>query len=178
MVAGTVVGAVVAALVASSAGTGGAGECFRLRAEGRFAPPGALIPSDAVTYDMELVPAAAFIEVEQKSDASGTHVRARVRGVRPGHAYGAHVHTAPCGARPEDAGPHYQHVLDPDRVDPANEVWLDFTADARGEGAASAHHAWGLRPGEARSVVIHRAPGGGGERVACFSVPFGPQPRG
>ncbi|MDJ0462903.1 superoxide dismutase family protein [Streptomyces sp. H27-C3] len=179
MVPGRVAGAAIAALVASSAGVGGgAGECFRMRAEGRFAPPSALVPSDAVTYDMDLVPAAAFIEVEQKSDANGTRVRVRVRDVQPGHAYGAHVHTAPCGPRPEDAGPRYQHVLDPDRVDPANEVWLDFTADARGEGTASAHHGWGFRPGEARSVVVHGAPGGAGERVACFSVPFGPQPRG
>ncbi|MFI6682067.1 superoxide dismutase family protein [Streptomyces sp. NPDC050485] len=149
----------------------------RLRAEARFAPPGAFVPSPAVTYRMDLVPAGAWIQVEQRAapvGREGTTVKLRVRGLVPGHAYGVHVHRAQCGSKPGDAGDHYRHrpataVTAPDA---ANEVWLDFTPDAHGDGTAVAHHAWGFRPGEANSVVIHGEPGGKGDRLACFTVPF------
>ncbi|MCZ9343538.1 superoxide dismutase family protein, partial [Streptomyces sp. TRM76130] len=67
----------------------------------------------------------------------------------------------PCGADPAAAGGHYQHrpSADPAHANPDNEVWLDFTPDAHGEGQAQARHDWGFRPGAASSVVIHDRPG-------------------
>ncbi|WJY50220.1 superoxide dismutase family protein [Streptomyces chengbuensis] len=148
------------------------GEGVALRAYGRFAPPGSFVPSTALTYDRTLVPAGAWIVVEQSTERSGTVVRARVGGVKAGHAFGAHVHTAPCDADPAGAGPHYQHRPAPG-AEPANELWLDFTTDAAGEGNAETRHDWGLRRGGAQSVVLHAEQGGAGTRVACFTVPFG-----
>ncbi|MCI3270017.1 superoxide dismutase family protein [Streptomyces cylindrosporus] len=173
MVAGICAGAVAAAVLA--AGTGGA-HGYWMRTDARFAPPSALVPSAAVTYDMALVPAAAWIEVSQRTEESGaTTVKLRVDGLKPGHEYGVHVHQKPCAADPAAAGGHYQHEKGTDEahVNAANEVWLDFTADDHGAGAASARHDWGFRQGEASSVVIHDMPGTHGTRVACFTVPFG-----
>ncbi|MFD9911054.1 superoxide dismutase family protein [Streptomyces sp. NPDC059063] len=168
----------VAAAVLAAGGTSGGTDCVEVRAEGRFAPPTAFVPSSAITYDQKLVPAASWIEVTQRSDPAGTRVSLRVKGLEPGHAYGVHVHQKPCGADPAAAGGHYQNKpsTDPGDVDPANEVWLDFTARADGSGKASAHHDWGFRRGEAASVVLHREQGGAGDRLACFSVPFAPPP--
>ncbi|MFH8606093.1 superoxide dismutase family protein [Streptomyces sp. NPDC018029] len=153
-----------------------------VRVEARFAPPTAFIPSPAVTYDQRLVPAASWIEVVQRGVEGGTAVTLRVRGMKPGHAYGVHVHRKPCGADPEAAGGHYQHRVDPVQpsknpayLNPENEVWLDFTAGADGSGSAGAVHGWGFRPGEASSVVLHHEPGGAGDRAACFTVPFEPR---
>lgn len=178
VMAGVCAGAVVAAVLAS--GTGGAGvgapDGYWMRTDARFAPPAAFVPSAAVTYDMRLVPAAAWIQVSQHTTESGaTTVRLRVTGVRPGHAYGVRVHRKPCGADPAAAGPPYRHEPSTDPADDTadNEVRLDFTADGRGAGEASARHAWGFRQGEASSVVIHDAPGAHGARAACFTVPFG-----
>ncbi|MET7679710.1 superoxide dismutase family protein [Streptomyces sp. NPDC005423] len=179
MVAVTGVGAVVAALLAGGAagsGGGAAPDGYWMRTDGRFAPPSAFVPSAAVTYDMDLVPAGAWVQVSQHTGAGGaTTVELRVRGLRPGHAYGVHVHQKPCGADPAAAGPHYQHrpSKNPADVTAANEVWLDFTADGHGSGGASARHGWGFRRGEASSVVIHDMPGTKGARSACFTVPFG-----
>ncbi|MBO1333096.1 superoxide dismutase family protein [Streptomyces sp. VRA16 Mangrove soil] len=171
MVTGMVAGALAAAVFAVGGGGGGV-DCYRVREEARFAPPTAFVPSPAITYDMELVPAAASITVEQRGDGTGMTVGLGVSGLVPGHAYGAHVHQKPCGADPADAGGHYQNVPDPGHVSAENEVWLDFTVDASGNGVAGVRKAWGLRPGEAGSVVLHDVPGGAGARVACFTVPF------
>ncbi|OON76738.1 hypothetical protein B1H18_20425 [Streptomyces tsukubensis] len=161
---------------ASGAGPGGS---YSLRMVARFAPPTAFVPSRAMTYDQSLVPAGAGIDVEQRTDKEGTVVILRASGLVAGHKYGVHVHTGVCGSDPAAAGGHYQHVADP--VQPSvsaayanadNEIWLDFTADAHGAGRATARHDWHLRSKQANSVVIHSAPGGSGDRVACFTVPF------
>ncbi|MCR3729810.1 Cu-Zn family superoxide dismutase [Streptomyces umbrinus] len=162
-------------MVEPGGGTGGK-HGYSMRTDARFAPPGAFVPSAAVTYDTRLVPAGSWIEVGQRSAERGaTTVKLRVTGLKAGHEYGAHVHRKPCGADPAAAGGHYQHrpSTDPADVNPDNEVWLDFTADSRGAGAASARHNWNFRFGEAGSVVLHSAPGSSGARLACFSVPFG-----
>ncbi|MGF2208902.1 superoxide dismutase family protein [Streptomyces albidoflavus] len=198
--AGLLAGAALAALV-TAAGTGAAGApapaaapvtgglvaapggegpgARWVRDEARFAPVGAFVPSEAVTYDLDLLPAAAWIRVGQAVSRSETTVVAEVRGLRPGRAYGAHVHTGVCGADPQAAKGHYQHKVDPVQpstdpayVNPYNEVWLDFTTDAEGAGRAVARHSWGFRPGQAASVVIHDQQGGAGARLGCFSVPF------
>lgn len=154
-----------------------AGGSSWMRAAGVFSPPGSFVPSDALTYDTRLVPAAARIEITQFADPVGTRVGARLRGLVPGRAYGMHVHTSPCGADPAAAGPHYQH-RPAATADPVNEVWLDFRTDEEGDGRAEALHGWGFREDGARSVIIHDRQGGAGERAACFTVPFGPHGRG
>ncbi|MEI5100374.1 superoxide dismutase family protein [Streptomyces sp. PmtG] len=177
MVAGVLASALAATVLAAGGTTGGT-DVVEVRAAGRFAPPTAFVPSSAITYEQQLVPAAARIEVKQRSDGRGTRVDLRVQGLEPGYAYGVHVHQKPCGADPADAGGHYQDKPshDPGDMNPDNEVWLDFTARKDGSGAASAHHAWGFRRGEAAAVVLHREQGGAGQRLACFSVPFAPPP--
>ncbi|MGY0023691.1 superoxide dismutase family protein [Streptomyces sp. cg35] len=173
MVAGMVTGVLAAAvLAAGGGGAGGGTDCYWVRAEAQFAPPSAHVPSHALTYDMKLVPAASWVRVEQHGHGAGMTVSLDVDGLAPKHAFGAHVHQKPCGADPAAAGGHYQHVVDPDQMNADNEVWLDFTTDAKGKGAAEVRKKWGLRPGEANSVVIHDVPGGAGRRVACFTVPF------
>ncbi|MFC7308541.1 superoxide dismutase family protein [Streptomyces monticola] len=184
MVAGMLAAVSAAAVLAAGGGPMGARDCYWMRAEADFAPPTAFIPSEAKTYDMDLVPAASHIEVEQRGDEGGTTVALRVKGMKAGHKYGVHVHQKPCGAKPEDAGGHYQHRKDPVQpsknpayLNPENEVWLDFEADADGAATARSEHSWSFRRGEAASVVLHRAPGGAGDRLACFTVPFGSLPR-
>ncbi|MGA4842268.1 superoxide dismutase family protein [Streptomyces sp. G45] len=186
MVAGVLTSAVTAMMLAAvgtggTSGTTGGGtgdDSVEVRAEARFAPPKAFVPSSALTYNQELVPAGSWIQVTQRSDQRGTRVSLRVKGMEPNYKYGVHVHQKPCGADPAAAGGHYQNKpsTDPGDVNPANEVWLDFTARRDGSGASSAYHDWGFRRGEAASVVLHREQGGAGERLACFSVPFAPQP--
>ncbi|SDK01034.1 superoxide dismutase family protein [Streptomyces indicus] len=187
MVAGMAVAGLTAALLATTGGTGhsaAAADYYWMRAEATFAPPSALIPSTAKTYDLGLVPAAGWVEVRQHTDERGTKVALRVKGLKPGYAYGAHVHQKPCGTDPMDAGGHYQNKVDP--VQPSkdpkylnadNEIWLDFTTDEAGNGKAAAHHSWNFRRGAAASVVLHREQGGAGDRLACFTVPFGSLPR-
>ncbi|MFI7384956.1 superoxide dismutase family protein [Streptomyces sp. NPDC049813] len=177
MVAGMVTGALAAAVLA--AGGGGAGgtaesyaQSYWVRAAASFSPPMAFVASPALTYDLKLVPAAATVVVEQRGEGRNMTVSLDVEGLAPDHAYGAHVHQKPCGADPAAAGGHYQHVVDPERATAENEVWLDFTTDAAGVGTATVSKAWGVRDGEARSVVIHDAPGGAGKRVGCVTVPF------
>ncbi|GHH84408.1 hypothetical protein GCM10018793_48690 [Streptomyces sulfonofaciens] len=184
MLAGAMATAVLAAVGGGPAGgegggTGG-GDSFELRTVAHFSPPSATVPSHALTYDKDLVPPGARIEVQQNSDRRGTTVSLHVSGVRPGYAFGAHVHTKPCAKDPAAAGGHYQNRVDPvqpstdpEYVNPQNEVWLDFTSDAHGAGEARAHHTWGFRSGQARSVVLHDEPGSKGARVACLTVPFG-----
>ncbi|MFH8405869.1 superoxide dismutase family protein [Streptomyces sp. NPDC018019] len=153
----------------------------------QFTRPNGAMLSHALTYDPKLVPVGSRVTVSERSDSRQTRVGLRVSDLRAKRTYGAHVHTGKCGVRPEDSGPHYQHRKDPrtPSVDPAyanpkNEVWLDFTTDARGEGSASSRHAWHFRSGEARSVVIHErrtatgpgVAGTAGRVVACYTVPF------
>ncbi|MYT18346.1 MULTISPECIES: superoxide dismutase family protein [unclassified Streptomyces] len=156
---------------------------------GQFAPPTASTPWNAVTYDMNSVPAGSGITVSKYADNTLTVLALAVSGLRAGHTYGAHVHTKPCGNRPADAGPHYQDRKDPHQpsVDPTyanakNEVWLDFTTNAKGDGAAVSLNHFKFRPGEARSVVIHEhktetgphTAGIAGARMACFTLPLSP----
>lgn len=176
-------GAVGPAPAAAPAGDG-------LRAVARdayFLPPANAEPDDGLTYDPELVPAGAGITVVEVARDGGTRMRLSLTGLLPGRTYGAHVHTRPCGAAPDDAGPHYQDVPDPVQpsVDPAyanagNEVWLDFTTDHRGKAHTTSRQDWRFRPGGAGSVVVHEhatmthpgEAGMAGARLACLSVPF------
>jgi superoxide dismutase, Cu-Zn family len=142
----------------------------------------------AITYDAELVPAGARGAVQSRSGDGTTTVTLAVRNLQPRRWYGAHVHTQPCGQRPEDAGPHFQFSVDPVQpsVDPAyaneqNEIWLDLVTDESGAGSAESTVAWEFPadrpPG---SVVIHAdqtsveagEAGSAGARAACITVEF------
>ena len=154
-----------------------------LRAAGAFDPAGR---GGAWTYDTSLVPAGARASVVSVSVAARERTRTRlsVRGLLPDRAYGAHLHTSPCGALPTAAGPHYQQVPDPVKpsVDPAyanpeNEVWLDVHTDARGRAVACSRNPWSYRaaPG---SLVLHAThthtepgkAGTAGARLACIDL--------
>jgi Cu-Zn family superoxide dismutase len=148
-------------------------------------PPGA--GAAAVTYDRDSVPVGSRIGVVEHRLPNGTAVALWVEGLRPDHTYGAHVHRKPCGARPDDSGPHYQNVVDPRQpstnpayANPRNEVWLDITTDEHGNAGSSTLARWRFRPGQARSVVVHEHAtatrpghaGMAGNRLACVNVPF------
>jgi Cu-Zn family superoxide dismutase len=135
----------------------------------------------AYTYDTSLVPEGATVSLGSVSLAGHTRTALTVRGLKPGHRYGTHLHVGRCGSDPSAAGPHYQQQTgdpgDPDVANARNEVWLDVRAGLRGTGAAVAHNRWTYRaaPG---SVVLHAGatstdpdtPGRAGARVACVTL--------
>lgn len=160
-----------------------------LRTGGRFAKADGSDVPVAVTYD-SAVPAGAKVTVAQWLVDGRMSVRLWVDGVESKRSFGAHVHTKPCGAEPDDSGPHYQHKVDPVQpsvdpqfANPTNEIWLDFDSNARGEGRAESWQKWNFRAGQARSVVIHEHTthtgeghaGQAGDRLACVTVPFEPE---
>jgi superoxide dismutase, Cu-Zn family len=149
----------------------------RIRAEGTL-----------VRYS-DTVPFGATARVQAVYDASGhTVVTLHVWGLAPGTEYGAHAHRAACGSVGSAAGPHFQHVVDPvtPSTDPAyanpgNEIWLDLTTDADGNGAATTRLDWQFEPDRrAQSVIIHvehthtgpTDSGVAGTRLACLTVGF------
>lgn len=143
----------------------------------------------AITYDTAAVPAGARAKVTIDRTTTGVRVKLLATGLRPGRVYGAHLHTNRCGRNPADAGPHYQHRLDPaagpgkPSVDPAyanprNEIWLDLTANRNGVGRAVSSQTWTFD--ESRppwSLVLHAehthtGPGEAGQagaRLACLT---------
>ncbi len=154
-------------------------------ASGTFLPfrPG----STAITYDPAVVPPGATASVAIKQITQTMEVRVEAAGLIPRRAYGAHLHTMPCTAVPDEAGPHYQHQADPSKpsVDPSfanprNEVWLDFTVDGYGTASVSAAQNWTFPAGQsARSLILHAqatktaagVAGTAGPRVACLTLP-------
>ncbi|MEQ3550924.1 superoxide dismutase [Pseudonocardia nematodicida] len=143
----------------------------------------------AFTYDTELVPAGATVEVTNSEADGSTTTTLRVEGLVPNRTYGSHAHTEPCTPTDGgDAGPHFQYSLDPvtPSVDPAyanaqNEIWLDVTTDENGAGEATSTVPWAF-PDDRRaaSVVLHEEPtathaghaGTAGGRPACVTVDF------
>ncbi len=141
----------------------------------------------SLTYDVARVPLGAKLSTGTSVVGGRTTVELKVSGLLPDTKYGSHVHTKPCGAKPADSGPHYQHEKDPvsPSVDPKfanaqNEIWLDLTTDAQGSGSATATVDWEFRKGEANAVVIHAAhtstehgkAGTAGDRLACLTAQF------
>ncbi|GAA3156397.1 hypothetical protein GCM10010466_54090 [Planomonospora alba] len=132
----------------------------------------------AIAYDRKLVPPGASARVTAGSGAVLSTARVEVSGFLPRRTYGVHLHVNPCGADPEEAGPHYrQHGHS--HASAASEVWLDFTTDRRGAAAATARQDWAFAPGRPpRSLVIHAEPtkaegaeaGAAGRRVACVTL--------
>jgi Cu-Zn family superoxide dismutase len=145
--------------------------------------------STAITYDPAVVPPGATAQVTVTKTPDGMRVGLATSGMVPRRAYGAHLHTEPCTASPDAAGPHYQHQHDPVKpsvnpsyANPKNEIWLDFTADATGTASAVSEQDWTFPPGKSpRSLILHAqqtrtSPGEAGmagPRVACLTLPAG-----
>lgn len=141
----------------------------------------------AVSYDPRLVPPGSTGKVVLTRDAARTQITLELTGLVPDRTYGAHLHANRCGPDPKAAGPHYQHSPDPATsgtstdprfANPRNEVWLDFTSDARGAGRAQSTQDWVAGQRAPRSLVIHAArtqtaPGSAGQagpRLACLDL--------
>lgn len=180
-----------AASLAAATALGGA-DVSAVFQQALFQPAGTR-GAGAVTYDKAAVPEFSRAAVQQQAggERGGTRIKLKVHGLQANRDFGAHVHTKPCGAKPDDSGPHYQHRADPaagpdkPSTDPAyansrNEAWLDFTTDKHGDGAGDSSVRWRFRSGEARSVVLHAHKthtgaghaGDAGDRLACVNVPF------
>ncbi|MFI5894767.1 superoxide dismutase [Actinoplanes sp. NPDC051513] len=160
-----------------------------LTASGTFLPyrPG----STAVTYNPAVVPPGAAAELTITKTGYGSEVRLTAGGLIPHRMYGAHLHTKPCTAVPEEAGPHYQNHKDPAATPTSpsanpiyanaqNEIWLDFTASAAGDASSSVSHGWNFDPqSPPRSLVLHEThtmtasgeAGKAGAREACLTLP-------
>ncbi|WP_169789147.1 superoxide dismutase family protein [Nonomuraea candida] len=131
----------------------------------------------AIAHDRKLAPQGAQASVTVESGRGETRTSLVVEGLLPDRRYGSHLHAKPCGKKPADSGPHYQHH--PGQINPQSEVWLDFTTDGEGVGRSSARQNWVLErdklPG---SLVIHAKPtvtsgpqaGQAGDRVACLTL--------
>jgi Cu-Zn family superoxide dismutase len=146
----------------------------------------------AVTYDQALVPAGASATVSAGKADAGVKVRLVVTGLNPSRGYGAHLHTDPCAATAAAAGPHYQHNPDPKAIasppsvdpkfaNPRNEVWLDFTTDAKGAATVTATQIWPFDEiSPPRSLILHAEKtktaagkaGTAGARVGCVTLPL------
>jgi len=152
---------------------------------GRFAPPATA--TNAFTYDTALIAPGAKVMVVATPKWRSTKVQLSVYGLVPNRTYGSHAHQKQCGQLPADSGAHHQHVVDPNQpsVDPAyanptNEIWLDFTTDARGRATVTTTVPWRFDDRRAGSVVIHAEKtatepgkaGTAGPRVGCATVKF------
>lgn len=121
--------------------------------------------------------------------AGDSIVTLHVWGMRPNTDYGAHAHVNPCGATGGAAGPHFQNEVpapgtpstDPAYANPTNEIWLDLTTDAEGNGVAQTKVPWQFSPTRrAQSAIIHvehthtgpTDSGVAGTRLACLTVGF------
>lgn len=92
-------------------------------------------------------------EAELERANGGTTVSIAVTGLEPNTAYIAHLHTSACGLA-DSGGPHFQFEKGGSE-EPPNEIHLEFTANANGEGKAKASSKREVPVGEAGSIVLH-----------------------
>jgi Cu-Zn family superoxide dismutase len=128
------------------------------------------------TYVYDSAFAGARTQVHSWARDGSTEVRLMVRGLPADRTFGAHVHTARCGADPMASGGHYQHGTSGPVA--SREIWLDVTTDEHGNGVATTTVPWTIAAGTAGSVVVHALPtdpvtGAAGARLMCTDVPFG-----
>lgn len=141
----------------------------RISGGGEFAAKG----TAAIVYNTKLAPEGSQASATVESTTDRTLSSLVVEGLLANRTYGAHLHVNACGAKPDDAGAHFQHTHG--HADKANEVWLDLKTDDSGMGRATASHDWAFAadrlPG---SLVIHAQPtkadGTAGPRVACLTL--------
>jgi superoxide dismutase, Cu-Zn family len=184
------------ALVVAAATSPAGASVGPVEACGTFAAPADA--TTAFTYDPSQVPVGSRVEVRAVPTGSGrTVVTLHAWGLLPDETYGAHAHYLPCGATGAAAGAHYQNAPDPAvngsltvaSTDPTyanavNEVWLDLTTNAAGNGRAQTVVDWPFRPtatGGPRAVILHLnttstggtvPAGNAGARLACVTMPF------
>lgn len=94
-------------------------------------------------------------EAELTRSNGGTTVSISVTGLEPKTAYVGHLHTGGCD-QADPGGPHFQFEKG-GSDEPPNEIHLEFTSNAAGEGEAEASSKQEVPVGEAGSVVIHTA---------------------
>ncbi len=155
---------------------------------GKLAPPEQA--ENAFTYD-PAAPEGAELVVTTEQAQDSTVMSLQASGLQPQRGYAVHAHENQCGPTGDDAGPHFQHEVDPaatpedSSTDPAyanpeNEFWLDTRTDEQGNAEARAEVPFAITERAPRSVVIHEnertqtEPGSAGEaggRVACISLP-------
>ncbi len=122
--------------------------------------------------------------VEVSEAGTGTLFKLAVTGLKGvSREFGAHVHAGPCEVPTQGAG-HYQHsarppdagATDPTWANNDNEVWLDFTTDAKGAAAAERTSTFKVDATRAKAVVIHTmktgAGGAAGTKLACIGLAF------
>jgi Cu-Zn family superoxide dismutase len=146
----------------------------------------------AFTYDPAAAPPGAELELEVSEGQGTTTVRLLAERLQADRGYAVHAHTDPCGETGADAGPHYQHEVDPNATpdkpstdpayaNPRNEIWLDLTTDGEGNGTAETTVPFDFGDRVPASIVLHEKPttatepgqaGTAGGRVACFTAPF------
>lgn len=129
--------------------------------------------TSAIVYDTKLVPPGAQASVTVESADGQTRTSFVAEGLLPDRKYGVHLHAKPCGVKPDDSGPHFQHA----HASPSatNEVWLDIKTDSSGAATSASRNPWALTPDRVpHSLVIHTsatAPDGtAGGRVACLTL--------
>jgi hypothetical protein len=119
--------------------------------------------SDVVSGEFELVPGAppgyqalAGAATLERS-GGGTTTSLDLSGLEPDTGYVAHLHVGACDAA-DPGGEHFK--FDPAGSDePPNEIHLEFTTDADGNGKAKASSQQEVPIGKAGSVVLHQADG-------------------
>lgn len=94
-------------------------------------------------------------EAELTRPNGGTNVSISVTGLEPKTEYMAHLHSGGCD-QADPGGPHFQFEKGGSE-EPPNEIHLEFTSNAAGEGEAEASSKREVPIGEAGSVVIHTA---------------------
>lgn len=120
----------------------------------------------------QLVPDGAAARIQSVALADGRmRTTLHLTGFAADRTYGAHGHVAGCA---QAGGGHWQ--FDPTgAVDAVNEIWLDVTTNASGNGHATAVHDQQFRPGTGPgSVILHRhatdAAGKAGDKLACLDA--------
>jgi hypothetical protein len=142
-----VMAAALAACGSSDDSTTGSGEAVAEESApitGAFEP----LPDTPVAYSR------IAGEAELERSGGGTTVSISVSGLEPETAYIGHLHTGGC-AEAEPGGPHFQFEKGGSE-EPPNEIHLEFTSNASGEGKAEAVSKREVPVGEAGSVVLHQ----------------------
>lgn len=144
---------------------------------------------DLVRYS-SAVPEGARAQVAAVYTAAGdSNVTLQVWGMAPNTEYGAHAHVNACDTTGADARSRFQNMSAPDAAAAAtpqfanrtNEIWLDLTTDAEGNGVAETTVPWQFSPARrATSVIMHvehthlgpTNSGVAGARLSCLTVGF------
>lgn len=92
-------------------------------------------------------------EAELERSGGDTALAISLNGLEPKTAYTAHLHTGGCD-QAEPGGPHFQFQQG-GSDEPPNEIHLQFTSNAAGEGEAEVTSGREVPIGEAGSVVLH-----------------------